>query len=128
MNVDSAPSRIRDLFLLCFLALQFGLPLHYYLGSDPFDERFAWRMFSPLRMAECEVRFTQAGRKVERSQRFHLVWNKLADRGRDQVLRRMADQLCAEQGPVTLQAICTLPDGGQRHLYDGDTDQCGETP
>ena len=128
MKVAVSRTQARDLFLLGFLALQIGLPLHHYLGSDPFDERFAWRMFSPQRMAECQVVFRQAGKRVDRSARFHLVWNNLAERGRDQVLRRMTTQLCADKKPVTLTAKCTLVDGQSRQLYDGASDLCEASP
>jgi len=41
-------------FIAVFVIAQLLLPLHYYLArKDPHDERFAWRMFSPMRMARC---------------------------------------------------------------------------
>ncbi|MBW2464764.1 MAG: hypothetical protein JRH11_24155, partial [Deltaproteobacteria bacterium] len=42
--------RKKNTLIVAFLAFQLLLPLRYYMGSDEFDERFAWRMFSPIRM------------------------------------------------------------------------------
>ena len=113
----------RNLFIVCILGVQLGLPLRYYLGNDPFDERFAWRMFSAERMADCQVRFTQANKRVDHKQRFHLVWNNLANRGRGPVLDRMVEQLCDEGGPVTVQATCSIP-GQDVELHDGRSNLC----
>ena len=42
----------RGRFIAVFIATQLVLPLRYYvLRDDEHDERFAWRMFSPMRMA-----------------------------------------------------------------------------
>jgi hypothetical protein len=55
----------RGRFIIAFLAVQLLLPLHYYLvRHDPHDERFAWRMFSPMRMADCAVREPGASSNV----------------------------------------------------------------
>ena len=49
-NMSRAPSksRLANIFIVAVIASQIWLPLSYYLGDDPFDERFAWRMFSPF--------------------------------------------------------------------------------
>ena len=47
---------LRRAFILGFLALQLIAPASYYLWRDnPMDERFAWRMFSPIRLIKCDV-------------------------------------------------------------------------
>ncbi len=43
-------------FALAVLACQIILPLSYYLRDDPYDERFAWRMFSAERMHICSTK------------------------------------------------------------------------
>jgi hypothetical protein len=43
----------RAAIIAIFLASQIALPIRYYLGNQPDDERFAWRMFSSLAMRNC---------------------------------------------------------------------------
>jgi hypothetical protein len=100
-------------FILGFVALQLVLPLRYYVANrDPHDERFAWRMFSPMRMAQCQPTVTVDGQPLALPTRFHEAWLELARRGRFVVLEEMAAQLCAEQPDrkVTLSLDCTYLD------------------
>ena len=65
-----------------FLTVQLLLPLHYYLlRKDPHDERFAWRMFSPMRAAKCSVKAVIDGQPVELGTKFHEAWIEIAQRG-----------------------------------------------
>lgn len=45
------PGRARliiSLLIVTYLLLQLAVPTSYYLGNNPSDERFSWRMFSDL--------------------------------------------------------------------------------
>jgi hypothetical protein len=117
----------RGRFILVFLTVQLILPLHYYIvRKDPHDERFAWRMFSPMRAARCSMKAVIDGQPVELTARFHEAWVEIAQRGRMSVIDAMGKRLC-ELNPgkavdVTLQCsyldrpdatyrtnICTRP-------------------
>ena len=87
----------RGRFIALVVASQLLLPLHYYvLRRDPHDERFAWRMFSPLRMTTCEPRFERDGKPLALEREFAFDWVRLAQRGRFSVIEAMAARLCAE--------------------------------
>lgn len=100
-GVDAGP-RARTIglvFLGLWLLLHVSVPLSYYLSSDIYDERFAWRMFSAVRVQQCalDARETQG----ERSQPIALQsvlpapWVALLQRNRPAVLRRFLDWRCA---------------------------------
>ena len=86
------------IFIHVFLALQLLLPLSYYtVRSDHNDERFAWRMFSSIRMTTCQVEFrTGPDQSPVRNLHgiFHEAWLGLARRGRQSVINAMAQHLC----------------------------------
>lgn len=80
---------------VAFLAVQLLLPLHYYAcRRDRHDERFAWRMFSPMRLTQCTPQFTRNGDRVDLGRRYHEAWITVAKRGRMSVLGAMARELC----------------------------------
>lgn len=111
--------------ILGFVAIQLALPLHYYTTRrDPHDERFAWRMFSPMRMAKCTPTARLDATPLRLDQRFHEAWVELARRGRFAVVEQMAAQLCREHpGQVVSIALdCTYLDGSQRRY--GGYDMC----
>ena len=117
----------RGRFILAFVALQLLLPLHYYvLRHDPHDERFAWRMFSPMRMTRCSARFTVDGQPVQLGARFHEAWIEIAQRGRHVVLEGMAQKLCSEhpRAKVGLAVDCTYLDRAASQF--GHADMCTE--
>ena len=117
----------RGRFILAFLAIQLLLPLHYYLlRADPHDERFAWRMFSPMRMARCITRINVDKQPLQLGTKFHEAWIEVANRGRYVVLEEMAAKLC-EENPgkqVELAVDCTYLDRPAAHL--GHADMCKE--
>ena len=85
--------------IMAVVVSQLLLPLHYYTARrDPHDERFAWRMFSPMRMADCAVRATLDGAPLPLEREFHEAWLSLARRGRFAVVEEMAVKLC-EKNP-----------------------------
>ena len=119
----------RDLFLIIYLVVQVALPLHYYLvrQNHPlkvYDERFAWRMFSPERMVKCQVAFFRGTREVRLPQEFHSTWISLARRGRPDVVDHMADTLCKKGGPITLEMSCKEAEGHTVTLEDRSRDLC----
>ena len=109
----------RGRFILAFVAIQLLLPLHYYvLRRDAHDERFAWRMFSPMRMARCSTAFNADGQYVELSKHFHEAWIEIAQRGRFVVIEAMAAKLCEKHQRVEVSLDCTYLDRPAAH-YGG---------
>jgi len=113
----SSPKASRaNLIIGAFLLLQLGFPASYYLGGDPFDERFAWRMFSPVRLARCSVQAYDASSgqvPIQLSRELHVVWINLLKRARPAVIDAVADKLCSDRGTqadVRMSLTCTPPD------------------
>jgi hypothetical protein len=103
----------RGRFIVAFLAIQLLLPLRYYIAHrDPHDERFAWRMFSPMRAAQCNPTFTIDGAPVNMSSTFHEAWGEIAKRGRFSVVEKMGAELCAKKpgSRVVVTLTCTYLD------------------
>ncbi len=95
--------------ILAVVVSQLLLPLHYYaVRRDPHDERFAWRMFSAMRMADCAVRATVDGAPFALEREFHEAWLALARRGRFAVVEEMGARLCEKHGrkPVVFHLDC----------------------
>lgn len=111
--------------ILLVVASQLALPLHYYLvRRDPHDERFAWRMFSPMRMARCEPTVAIDGKPFPLASEFHDAWLGLARRGRFVVIEAMAARLCAIHAgsSVVVSVACEYRDHST-HRWGGD-DMC----
>jgi len=113
------PTRKRVVrFVVALLLLQLVVPLSYYLRTgDPYDERFAWRMFSAVRLHSCRTSATErvgeADREIALSSTLHQAWvNHLARNRRDVVLAFL-EARCEEEGvrEVSLTNACTAPDG-----------------
>src|SRR4051812_34931418 len=84
-------------FIVVFLLAQLILPLRYYLAHrDPHDERFAWRMFSPMRMVQCAPSLSIDGKPQTLDREFHEAWVEIAKRGRFVVVEAMGERLCRE--------------------------------
>lgn len=83
------------------VALQIAIPASYYLrSSDLDDERFAWRMFSDVRVKRCRVRAFEVGEQGRRSeialgQTLHSSWVHSLERGRRAVMLRFLESRCA---------------------------------
>jgi len=118
----------RAVIIGAFVALNVALPLSYYTcEDDPYDERFAWRMFSSTRMARCQVAFASAGRAVPLNRVFHVAWIKTARRGRQNVVEAMGQHLCEHPdygAPVTLTMSCEGVDGSVDEIWNGTEDLC----
>lgn len=121
----------RSVFITCMLALNVLGPLHYYVvTTDPYDERFAWRMFSPVRMLRCEADFRLDGQPVDLSANIHSAWITLVQRGRSDVTQAVADRLCLinPAKALTLDYRCREVGGVVRTLVTPDHDLCAEAP
>ncbi|MBX3156184.1 MAG: hypothetical protein KF773_09305 [Deltaproteobacteria bacterium] len=99
-----------------------ALPIHYYMPAhrDPHDERYAWRMFSPMRMAKCDAKVTKNGAPLDPYTEFHEAWVTLAKRGRFHVIERMGEHLCAKypHTDITFDLTCKYLDDTTEH-YGG---------
>jgi hypothetical protein len=107
----------RGWFIAAIVVSQLLLPLHYYLARrDPHDERFAWRMFSAMRMARCEPHVTIDGAPFALGREFHEAWLELANRGRFVVVEAMGAQLCREHpgSAVNVSLVCKYVDRDDR--------------
>jgi hypothetical protein len=112
-------------FIAVFLLVQLLLPLHYYLArKDPHDERFAWRMFSPMRMSRCKPSIVMNDKPVNLGSEFHEAWLEIASRGRFSVLEAMGAKLCAKypKSEVRLSVECTYLD--REPQFYGGYDMC----
>ncbi len=98
-----------------FVLVQLALPMSYYVDDDPFDERFAWRMFSPQRMVRCavELRDGASGERLDPDEPLPSPWVTWLERGHGDVARAWALHACEEEGFSSLhgQLTCRMPDG-----------------
>jgi len=111
----------RHILVVLFLAIQIALPAHYYLFSDPYDERFAWRMYSSMRMVKCQTAIYEGQgaerKKIKLSREIGMPWVKGISRGKLRVLHAYADRRCAEmkaegkEAKLYASVRCKLPDG-----------------
>jgi hypothetical protein len=117
----------RDLFILSVVLLQGLIPLHYYLGvSHPYDERFAWRMFSETRLVSCQVQFKAQGQEIALKRSFHSAWVTLLRRGRPGVVKGVQDRVCVTHPgqEVTLVYRCRQVNGESPVFNDGRLSVC----
>ncbi|MCA9600519.1 MAG: hypothetical protein R3A78_08735 [Polyangiales bacterium] len=111
------PPRWSNAFIAVVLALQVLVPLRYYVGSDPYDERFSWRMFSTVRVARCSSETLETSatgeRTVNLSNSIHEAWIANLRRNRDRVARAVLRRRCDAEGvsSVRIHNRCTGPDG-----------------
>ena len=128
---------LRSGFIVAYLAFQIGLPLSYYFARDnPFDERFAWRMFSPVRVSECSVRLWEqlgsARASVDPSRELGPAWVGLMQRARVAVIERYAVQRCARlraqvsRPELYVELQCQGADGGTFRPIDPTRNLCGD--
>lgn len=105
-----------------WLALHVTAPLSYYVGdSNPYDERFAWRMFSTKRTESCRVsameRIRGDGEKerhrIDLSGTLHVAWKNGLKRRRPEVVAEFFEWRCDRSGvrEVLLLRRCRAPSG-----------------
>lgn len=100
------------------LALQLVVPLRYYLGEDPYDERFSWRMFSAVRVVSCQTQVVEGTtegtrRAVPLMRTIHEAWVNHLKRNREGVIRAFLSRRCEEDAvdDVVLQNQCVDAEG-----------------
>jgi hypothetical protein len=98
---DAPPEPMRTRILLALVAaivVQLLIPLTYYLREDRYDERFAWRMFSAIRVERCEATaFETRGtedRALVLSRVVHAAWEQHFERNRRVVIERFLESRC----------------------------------
>ncbi len=103
--------------ILAALATQIAIPATYYRGEDRFDERFAWRMFSAVRVSRCQLGAfdLDEGRAtpVPLGRTIHVAWINTMERGREGVIRRYLGWRCANAEVAGARVVnrCTTPEG-----------------
>jgi hypothetical protein len=108
----------KDAFTVAFLAAQAVLPLRYYLSDEREDERFSWRMFSSVRMRECELHVTEvaasgSAREVGLDQTLHRAWIAMIERGQPIVVDRYLAHRCrvSSAKSVRIARMCRAASG-----------------
>lgn len=103
-----------------WLAFHVLVPLRYYAlaDHDVYDERFAWRMFSAVRVQRCQVAVDETGvagsRRVQLATILPMPWIALVERNRPAVQREMLAHLCeqpTEPMRVEVRSECTEASG-----------------
>ena len=130
------PRRTADLCIVGYLAIQVALPLAYYAGlRAPTDERFAWRMFSAVRLDRCEVEVSEKARASGTPRTLPLqqivqeAWIHELERGQPRVVDRFLRRACedARVEEVTFSRRCHAADG-TAEPPDEIVRACGVTP
>jgi hypothetical protein len=112
--------RLSNVFIAAFLAFQIGMPLRYYLGDRGYDERFSWRMFSTVRLQECDMQISErrtgdekAFRDVAVRRDVQVAWVNLLERVRLPVVKKYLERRCERQqaSEVRYTRRCTNTDG-----------------
>jgi len=116
----------RLVFIAVVLAVQAVLPLSYYASERRYDERFAWRMFSPIRMVRCQLAYTANGSEVNLNAEFHSAWVTLMQRGREGVVEAVDRRVCLLNGgrDVRKHYRCRGVDGSLEELAQGEEPLC----
>lgn len=144
--------RTSPAWLWVLVAIQVAIPASYYLGwRGEDDERFAWRMFSAVRLKRCSVEAydadpdlrpdTLTSARVSLSRAVHASWSRSLARGRPYVVERFLQTRCERAGVqvATLVRRCQWPSGRrvpEDHYrldcasarFDHDTRQAGDAP
>ena len=103
--------------LFGFLAFQLIVPLTYYVRADPYDERFAWRMFSAVRLHSCRPTASEVvggdERAVDMPKVIHQAWINTMARNREDVILAFLAKRCEEADveAATLTNVCVTPSG-----------------
>ncbi len=128
--------RRKTIFIAAVVVFQLLLPVRYYASDDAFDERFAWRMFSPIRVVKCEAKWTEgaARSRVIVSRDVPFIWTTLMKRARLDVFAGYAKHRCekleagGDVAQVYVDLVCHHPDGEPRRPIPPDHNLCGGLP
>ncbi len=124
---ENGPGRNRSwlisAFIVAYLFFQVSVPLTYYAGfrDDLYDERFAWRMFSTVRLYSCSTTSSEVismggseiTRPIDLPRTVHMVWVSNIQRNRSRVIRSFLQQRCTQPNvrSVRLVNMCRKTDG-----------------
>ena len=123
-------ARVASFALWTLVAIQVAIPASYYLWRSPTDdERFAWRMFSAVRLKRCTVQvFDDEGASDKRplalAHAAHASWVRSMTRGRQRVIERFLATRCAGRRAAepVLFRHCAWPSGrtlpSEAYRYD----------
>ena len=128
---------------MLLLAVQLLLPLTYYtVRGAPYDERFAWRMFSAIRLHRCTSEAVEidvdgsASAPLELRGLVHVGWVSLMRRNRQDVIEAFLRRRCEEAGvaAVRLENFCEssagealAPQRYVRHCASGEVELPAES-
>jgi hypothetical protein len=88
-------------WLWLLVAVQVAIPASYYLRDDRDDERFAWRMFSAVRVRNCDVTVREQRtvdfEPVDLDKLLHASWRAALARGRRRVIERFLAKRCHDE-------------------------------
>jgi hypothetical protein len=115
---DRRRRRLTNVFIAAFLAFQVAVPLRYYLGDRDYDERFSWRMFSTLRLRDCDVRVSETvlDGNVSREQPVaierdvQVAWVRLLERMRRTVVDKYLRRRCEREHVERVEYVLTCKD------------------
>ena len=107
------PPNMIALGAIAFVVLQLALPISYYISNHAYDERFAWRMFSSVRMTRCSFKLSTIDGAAETvlplQKEYHVVWLNLAKRARLDVVDAMVKNACIKHPFIRGSLQCTTP-------------------
>ena len=115
--------------IAAFIAYQLAMPLSYYLGDHAYDERFSWRMFSTLRMAQCEVTMTESAaggtpQSIALGRELQVAWVNILRRYRPAVVDKFMRSRCETQDVASVRYVrsCIDTDGSVLPTVHHDLD------
>lgn len=100
-----------------WVVLMLVVPLRYYLGDDAYDERFAWRMFSAVRVQSCQAELKEVRHTSERviplMEVLPAPWAALLERNRTAVVDSVLRWRCEREGvtSVRFRNTCRVASG-----------------
>lgn len=129
-KAEHPPGGLTTAFIAVFVVFLAAMPATYYLGNDRFDERFAWRMFSSVRLTNCDATAREtpvdgAPREFDIYRDVQIAWYKLIQRNRDAVVRAYLRRRCEDRtiDAARIRTVCRAPDGSKsRHVWSIDCD------
>lgn len=123
-----------SILIAIILVSQLVLPVSYYVSDRTFDERFAWRMFSPIRVTNCSVSWFEGpggvGTPIRPGTEIAAPWISLMRRAREPVIvayaRYRCDRMRGREAHPVLRAriVCNHPDGEPRTIVSTDNNLC----
>jgi hypothetical protein len=96
-------------WLWLVVALQVAIPASYYVRADRDDERFAWRMFSAVRVKRCDIELREqragAWTEVDMTPILHASWRNALKRGRQRVIEHLLEVRCEQPGREAVELV-----------------------